>query len=721
MFSHENIQILKAVKHNKIQYSTKELNIPFIKIANLIRKDGSVVTTEINAKFFYNNQISKFQIIATARDIYEKRKIELALKNNEKQLRSIIETSPEGIGITNLSGEISYASKKLLEIFGYESIDEIIGKKLIDFIQIDYQEKALYFLNEMLNGNHTGTAEYLAIKKDGTEIFIESNANILFEEDRPTGILLISRDVTDRKLSENLLIESENRLKLIVETSPDAIISTSLDGKIMTASNQAAKIFGYSNSSELLGKYTLDFIHPDYLETAKIRMTERILQGNTNPFEYLMIRKDSSHIFIEASASLLKNKYQKPMGLIYIARDITERKIVEKNLAESKERYKTLVESANEGISVILNFEIVFINKKICEIIDTNSEKLLNKSILEYVVDEDIDLVSNYFNSFDHTLYSNDNFEFRIITRNNNVKWLEIKTVLIEWNGSKASLNFINDITYKKNAEIELFRIYEDLRISNEEIEVNLFQKNTLIEELENIKSTLEKVNSTKDKFFSIIAHDLRNPLGNFRTTTKLLFDSYDDFQEEERLEFLEVIKNSADNIYSLLENLLEWSRAQRGSIEFRPDNFDLYYLIENNISLLRLSASNKRVTLKNNVKFSTYLFADINLITTIIRNLISNAIKFTPTDGEIAIGITSNENENIISIKDSGVGMNQDTLNKLFRIDTNFSTLGTSSERGTGLGLILCKEFVDLHNGKIWAESEFGKGSTFFFSIPKN
>jgi len=231
----------------------------------------------------------------------------------------------------------------------------------------------------------------------------------------------------------------------------------------------------------------------------------------------------------------------------------------------------------------------------------------------------------------------------------------------------------------------------------------------------------LETTNATKDKFFSIIAHDLKNPLGSFREMSAMLNDNYDSFDDGERKEILTMLKSSSENLYLLLENLLEWSRAQRGLIQFNPINFELNFIANNCVELLKLSADKKRIKLVNNVASDFNIYADPNLITTIIRNLISNAIKFTLNDGIIEVGADMLTDQNTVKVyvKDSGIGMEQEIIDKLFRIDVNITSKGTSGESGTGLGLILCKEFVEKHNGKIWVESKIGLGSTFNFTLP--
>ncbi len=246
----------------------------------------------------------------------------------------------------------------------------------------------------------------------------------------------------------------------------------------------------------------------------------------------------------------------------------------------------------------------------------------------------------------------------------------------------------------------------------------NYTKERLKVEEKEQI---LKELNSTKDKFFSIIAHDLRNPLYGFREMSSMLYDNYNHLDAAELKEYLELLKNSSNSIFALLENLLEWSRSQQGLIHFNPIDFNLSFIVNNCIELLNLSATKKRILILNKISDSLTITADPNLITTVIRNLLSNAIKFTPVDGEIEIGMLSVDSKsyNTIYIKDSGIGMTQEIMDKLFKIDKSITSKGTVGETGTGLGLILCREFVEKHNGKIWVESEVGWGSTFYFTLP--
>ncbi len=262
------------------------------------------------------------------------------------------------------------------------------------------------------------------------------------------------------------------------------------------------------------------------------------------------------------------------------------------------------------------------------------------------------------------------------------------------------------------------------LSAQKEEIEKQNIEIQTQAKELRTKNKKLNELNATKDKFFSIIAHDLKSPFSALLGFSNLLLKNYQKYDEKKRKKYLKFINSSLIKAYRLLENLLSWSHSQTGLIDFSPVKINIKILIDEIILLLTEIAGNKNIKLLTNVENGLFVYADKNMIETVIRNLISNALKFTPKNGEISINtrFATDENEQNftqISIKDSGVGISPEIQNKLFKITEAVSTKGTENEAGTGLGLILCKEFVEKHGGKIWVKSETGKGSSFYFIIP--
>lgn len=229
----------------------------------------------------------------------------------------------------------------------------------------------------------------------------------------------------------------------------------------------------------------------------------------------------------------------------------------------------------------------------------------------------------------------------------------------------------------------------------------------------------LININQTKDKFYSIIAHDLKSPFNSLIGFSNLLNDEYDDFSTVERKQFIAIIRNSSEEIFALLENLLDWSRKNSDKIKFKPIKVDLQQIVRQAFQLLEKNALQKNISIKNLIPKNTFVFADENMLRTIIRNLASNALKFSNEEGVIKFECSHKDSAVYCSVSDNGIGMSEKIKTNLFNIDSKVKKKGTANEKGTGLGLLLCKDFVERNGGTISVESTEGQGTTFTFSLP--
>jgi len=239
--------------------------------------------------------------------------------------------------------------------------------------------------------------------------------------------------------------------------------------------------------------------------------------------------------------------------------------------------------------------------------------------------------------------------------------------------------------------------------------------------EIENQRDELERLNNTKDKFFSIIAHDLRNPFNSILGFSELLIKDFANIEDQRKKEFIGLIFESSQNAHNLLENLLQWSRTQSDSIKFNPSELSLSHIIGENLHLFHVSLEKKNITFTSEIDANTTIYADKNMTGTVIRNLLNNAIKYTPDGGKISIKCQDKGGFMAIDVADTGIGINSEDLPKLFHLEEFHTTLGTEGETGTGLGLIVCQDFIQRHGGKISVISEPGKGTTFTFTLPKS
>jgi signal transduction histidine kinase len=227
------------------------------------------------------------------------------------------------------------------------------------------------------------------------------------------------------------------------------------------------------------------------------------------------------------------------------------------------------------------------------------------------------------------------------------------------------------------------------------------------------------ELNATKDKFFSIISHDLKNPFSSLLSISELMVASFDSTDKEDHKAGFKKINQSIKHLLDLLENLLTWSRSQRGKIKYDPVKFNLSALIQENINLHKLLAEKKGIMLHSSDKDEVYVYGDRDMINSVIRNLMTNAVKFTDRDKKVEVQLEAKECEIEVSIVDEGIGIPEEHMGKLFRIDEKFKSTGTAGEKGTGLGLIICREFVEKNGGEITVQSKPGQGTTFSFTIP--
>ena len=379
-------------------------------------------------------------------------------------------------------------------------------------------------------------------------------------------------------------------------------------------------------------------------------------------------------------------------SIIVLSYDITEKKRAEIDLKINEEKYRVLIDESTDPIfSFSREGGYLYVNKAFARTIQKKQEYIIGRTIWDiFPEDEANKRYAILKKAFDTGVEQE--IEVRVPIPAGDLYFITTVNPIKDKDGNVRLVICISkDITSRKNAELELQKSENYLKIAN----------------------------ATKDKFFSIIAHDLKNPFNSIRGFSELLLTSINNYELDKIKEFVKAIHESSNNAYKLLENLLEWARSQTGKIEFYPEEILLKEILVEVVGLTDNLVKVKDISLNYEVPNGVSVSVDKNMLKVILRNLITNAIKFTEKGGRIVVEANQREDEVIIEVKDTGVGMTKEKVNNLFKIDEIISAKGTNDEKGTGLGLILCKEFVDKHKGKIWARSEIGKGSSFFFTLP--
>ncbi len=494
--------------------------------------------------------------------------------------------------------------------------------------------------------------------------------------------------------SESKLNLSENPYLDIINSLNDAIYILDKDGYFLDVSDAAERLYGYKKD------YFIDK-NPEFLSAPGFNDIDQVLNyikeaynGKTVLFEFWGLKKDGT--VFPKEVSLTPGSWFGKKVVIAVGREMTERKKAEEALKISEEKYRLLVQYSSDPIfSFNPDESYRFVNEAFAIQFGKKPEEIIGKTPFDIFPHDEAEkrlrLVRQVFQTGE-----TGEIEVKVINAQGEEKfYLTIVDPIKDTKGDILWVTCISkEITLRKKAE-------EELKLKNE---------------------LLNASNAEKDKFFSIIAHDLRGPMNGFLGLTGIMADDIESLSAFELKEIATTMRSSAVNIYRLIENLLEWSKMQRGKIKFEPQPMFLKSSLTKSIELMNDSVHKKEIELQINIPEHLVVFADIHMLETVVRNLISNAVKFSFKGGIVEISAAKSENNMMqVIVKDYGIGMNPDLLGKLFKLTENVNRKGTEGEPSTGLGLILCKEFVEKQGGIIWAESTEGQGSSFIFSLPQS
>lgn len=616
-----------------------------------------------------------------------------------------------------------------------------------------------------------GIGRDITLQKEAEEKLKEQSQsmqeiNVLLEE-RQEEI----NQQADELSSQNTILENErNLLRTIIDAIPDFIYIKDNQSRFIAANKNTCEIMKAKNQSDLEGKTDFDY-YPKDIAQIYYDVEQKIIKSGDaviNQEEIGFDRKGNERV-ISTTKVPYYDAEDRIMGIVGVGRDVTEMKEVQgklKDQADSLQENNSLLEERQEEISKqseslgeqnsILEKERNLLRTLIDNmpdyiyIKDSDSKFLtVNKRLLGVMHKDSLDDIIGK-TDYETTpskeaaeIYYKDEQEIiktgkAIIAKeeigfDENDRERVISTSKVPYTDADGNIVGIvgigRDITKQKNAEKQLREQAQNLQEINvileerqERIQYQSEELNKQTQNLQAANTQLEHLNATKNKFFSIIAHDLKNPFQAIFGFSELLMRNNKDFDESQKLELLSMIKSSSESAFNLLENLLHWARTQTDTIRYKPAQIQISELIQQNIELTIGSAENKSISLISEIECNPGAYADSNMINLVIRNLISNAIKFTKEEGSILIRChDSNADELAVSITDTGIGISKKNIEKLFRIDEYYSSNGTSGEGGTGLGLIICKEFIEKNNGKLTIESEPEIGSTFTFTLPRN
>ncbi len=688
-FIHEddskNIQSIIGEAHS---HQTKSFRYDY-RVRNKI---GEYIWVEdtINAEF--DALGSHKRSVIHSRNITERKRVEAELQQSNERLEAIISASPDGIGIINLEGEIGFISDTMLEMFGYpaEQKDDLIGKYIFEFIDPSNINLVIDSIRKLIAGEIGGSLrQYKVIKKDKTRFTVELNSAVLLDSNGvPARILFVQRDITERERAEAALRESEEIFNQLLKNSPIYIFFKDENIRAVRLSENFEQMLNIP-IKDIIGK-NMNELFPSELAKNMVEDDKKILQLG----ELVIVDEEFNGRYY-TSTKFPINIEGKSRYLAGFTIDITDRKMIENALIESEEKYRSIVQYSSEpifGFNPDGTYRLV--NEAFAKTFGKTREEIIGKT--------------------PHFLFSSDEAEKRMAI---------VRKVLLTGEKDEIELKVITFSGEEKYFLTMLDPIKDSLGnvlwVSCISKDITERKQTEII--IQNQNNQLQELNATKDKFFSIIAHDLKSPFQGLLGISELLTNSEYKFSAEDIDKCHNSLHTSIVNVYILLENLLEWAQFQKGSIAFTPREISIFDAFLESEESIKQRAAQKGITIINKNPQDIKIYADEKMMNTILRNLLSNAVKFTNKTGKVVGKARETESGMIeISVTDTGVGIPADVVDKLFKLGENVGQKGTDDEPSTGLGLLLCKDFVEKNGGKIWVESEEGKGSTFYFTMPK-
>jgi PAS domain S-box-containing protein len=640
------------------------------------------------------------------------KRIETSLSESEDKFRILAESAPYGISIMAPDLNFEYLNPKFSEIFGY-TLNDLPNKRTWfhkAYPDENYRKKVITLWKKDSVGRRAIPEKkprvFKVRCKDGRDKSIRFTAVTLKDKRQ----LLTYQDVTEQTKAEDALRRSEEKNSNILENIEDGYYEVDLAGNFTFFNDALCKILGYSRD-EIRGMNNRQYADK---ETAKkvyeafknVYSTGRALKG----FDWEVIRKDGRKKYVETSVSLMKDAEDRPTGFRGIVRDVTSRKRMEAALRKSEGRFRNLFEQSNDAIIIHVAGKIRDVNQRACEMLGYSKDELLT---MEF---EDFQPEKNQKESKRRVSTTKSGkplqFETQFLKADGTIFDVEVSSRSID--PSKQIIQgIVRDITDRKDAEAKLKIAYQELEKKNQELGRAIEIANQMAEEA-------ETANRAKSEFLANMSHEIRTPMNGIMGMTELALGT--DLTKEQK-EYLKMVKTSGEALLTVINDILDFSKIESRKLELEEIDFDLRTTLEDAAEILAVKAHEAGLELTCHIHpdVSTALVGDPVRLRQVIVNLTHNAIKFTKK-GEVAINVEHEKEENAsavmhFTVSDTGIGIPPDKLEKIFEgfIQVDGST--TRRYGGTGLGLTISKQLVEMMGGRIWVESEPGKGSTFHFT----
>ncbi len=725
-------------------------NSPIIILSGIDDEETAIKAARYGAQEYLvkgkiNDKMLQLSVIAAI----EREKLKQQIFESEEKFRLLSENAPIYIWLTDINKNFVYANKLLLSIFDLQN-EELHNKSILNFIDPLYFNDILDLYDKSYLNKKPYAVEYELIL--GYTIY-EKAAPYYDRNGDFLGFICTGLDLSEIKQIEKERDYNQEKYKLIAENSLDVIWKMDTSFNLLYCNKAIYNFLGYTPDEILNMRLEEYATEESVLEVKKIFTNKMYIYEETKDLERLktenleldFITKNGEIKCGEINAGFIYDHLIEDFVIMGVTRDNTERK----KMIESIERYKKNIEIINQTALSFLEYEQ---GNNIYKIIGENLIKLIPNSylvisriegditIVKYIagIKENFDTLSKMLNGT--VLERKTKLNEVALNRLNKGKTIKVPGGLTEISlntlphsvikvlektfnidsvyvcGMKKDDNLLGSaiIIMKDSYKLEDIEII-DAFMHQAALALNrIIIEDSLVQSENKLKESIE----AKDMLFSIISHDLRSPFQGMLGYFDILNDSLDEISKDELQRVIGNLNVLLRNQYNLLENLLTWANVQRGKTTTNLTLINFKDIVEPILSILELNANKKGIFLERNIPPDFTFYADIDMLKSIINNLLSNSIKFTKSGGVITISALQKHDKKFIIIEDSGIGMDEDTLNGLFKVDKLRTKLGTNNERGTGLGLILCKEFIDLHKWDLQIKSIVGIGTKFTLRV---
>lgn len=623
-----------------------------------------------------------------------------------KKYSEIFNSAPVGYFIVDNLGVIEDVNKTAIQMLSANR-DKLLKKNLAVFIRENSRKTFFDFFKQLFRSRGLGECEVELVDVNGNGFFGEMQGLLVKDEKtQRTQFRIILHDITTRKEAERDAELHSQRLNLALWAAGLAWWDWHYPSGKVSASQRKKQLLGYDVDEYTDIEDTVDSwigrIHPEDYNEAMDKM-RRHLRGESPIYEisYRLQTKDGGWKWMRDRGRVVeRDEDGAPLRISGAVQDIQE------NVKKEQERERLFNYSVDMFSIIDYDGAIQQVNPAWAKTLGWSELALLGKNIFDIVHADDMHDAKDFFEQLKAGKTIR-NFTVRVETKEGEYRYLSWNSyLLIE---DRKFFSVTRDVTENIYQQIELDKHREHLE--------ELVKERT--QELKIVNERLYDANASKDRFFSIISHDLKNPFQVLLGLSDLMLMRFDSLDTEKKKYYLQEIKKTTNKTHQLLENLLLWSRAQTGKLQIEPERVNLKDVLNDVLSISNPAAHAKNITLTETIEEDYYVEADQNMLLTVFRNLISNAIKFTPSEGEVTVSVMSSNNLHTVKVIDTGIGIPDEDKGKLFKIDKTVSREGTNNETGTGLGLILCKEFVEKNNGTITVESTESEGSKFIVTLP--